>query len=133
MKTYIKLAICITAFLLVAGKVCAQGYDVFNPIAKYISQGDADKLSAWFAPNLEISVLGRTTDSSASQGKQIIRNFFEKHTPRSFVIDHQAAQSNMKYALGTLQAGAETYTVTIFVGYKDDTYRIQQLKIEKKE
>ena len=29
-----------------------EGYDVFIPIAKYIRQGDADKLSAWFDSNL---------------------------------------------------------------------------------
>ena len=31
-------------------------YDVFQPIAKYIGQGDAEKLSAWFSENLEITI-----------------------------------------------------------------------------
>ena len=39
----------------------------------------------------------------------------------------------MKYALGSLNAGGEVFTVTIFVSYKDKDYRIQQLKIEKIE
>ena len=29
-----------------------KGYDVFVPIGKYIAQGDASSLSAWFAYNL---------------------------------------------------------------------------------
>ena len=32
------------------------GYDVFNPIAKYLAMGDADKLSAWFSDNLEVTI-----------------------------------------------------------------------------
>jgi hypothetical protein len=37
----------------------------------------------------------------------------------------------MKYALGTLNAGGEMFTVTIFVNFADMEYRIQQLKIER--
>ena len=40
-------------------------------------------------------------------------------------------RSNMKYALGTLNAGGEMFTVTIFVNYTDTDYRIQHLKIER--
>ena len=39
----------------------------------------------------------------------------------------------MKYALGRLNAGGEIFEVTIFVSCKDDSYRIQQIKISKKE
>ena len=39
----------------------------------------------------------------------------------------------MKYALGTLTAGGEHFMVTIFVGFKDSSYRIQHLKIERME
>ncbi|MBQ1655614.1 MAG: DUF4783 domain-containing protein, partial [Bacteroidales bacterium] len=40
-------------------------------------------------------------------------------------------RANMKYALGTLKAGGETFNVTIFLSCKEDRYRIQQLKIER--
>ena len=38
--------------------------DVFVPISKYISQGDVQSLSAWFADNLEISIISSTHDTS---------------------------------------------------------------------
>lgn len=106
-------------------------YDVFNPIAKYIAMGDADKLSAWFSDNLEVSIFSNSSDSSCNQARQIIKSFFKSYTPRSFEINHKAGRSNMKYALGTLNAGGELFTVTIFVSYKDSDYRIQHLKIER--
>ena len=109
------------------------GYDVFIPIAKYIKMGDADKLAAWFDDNLEISILSNTSDSSRNQALRIIKTFFNNYSPREIDITHTAGRSNMKYALGRLNAGGEIFEVTIFVSCKDDTYRIQQIKILKKE
>ena len=106
-------------------------YDVFVPIAKYMGQGNADKLSAWFADNLEITVISTSNDSSRNQARQILKSFFDSYTPRSFEITHRAGRSNMKYALGTLNAGGEMFMVTIFVSYNKSGYRIQQLKIER--
>lgn len=107
------------------------GYDVFNPIAKYLAMGDADKLSAWFSDNLEVTIFSDSNDSSRNQACQIMKSFFRSYTPRSFEITHKAGRSNMKYALGTLNAGGEMFVVTIFVGYNEKAYKIQHLKIER--
>ena len=128
LKTFLAgfaLLFCVTAFS------ARDGYDVFVPIAKYIGQGDADKLSAWFADNLERTVMSMTRDSSRNQAKQILKNFFDNHTPRSFEIIHMASRSNSKYALGQLNAGGEVFIVTIFVSSSKDSFKIQQLKIER--
>ena len=107
------------------------GYDVFNPISKYMAMGDAEKLSAWFSDNLEVTIFSDTNDSSRNQARQIVKSFFRSYTPRSFEITHKAGRSNMKYALGILNAGGEMFLVTIFVGYDNTAYKIQHLKIER--
>lgn len=107
------------------------GYDVFNPISKYLSHGDAEKLSAWFSDNLEMTIFSDSNNSSRNQARQIMKSFFNAYTPRSFEITHKAGRSNMKYALGTLNAGGEVFIVTIFVNFKDNGYKIQHLKIER--
>ena len=115
-------------------EVAAQNgsYDVFVPISKYINDGNSEKLSAWFADNLEITILSTSNNSSRNQAKQIIKSFFNTHTPRSFDITHRAGRSNMKYALGSLNAGGEMFVVTIFVSScGGGAYSIQQLKIER--
>lgn len=133
MNRLIASAIIAAAVSFLCGKTMAQdnGYDVFNPIAKYLSMGDADKLSAWFSDNLEVTIFSRSNDSSRNQARQIVKTFFKSYTPRSFEINHKAGRSNMKYALGTLNAGGELFNVTIFVSYNDTDYRIQHLKIER--
>lgn len=114
-----------------AGRPQTADYDVFIPIAKYLAQGNAEALSAWFADNLDMTVLSKGGNSSRSQARQILKTFFEGYTPRDFQITYTAGRANMKYALGTLNAGGENFLVTIFVSSKGDTYTIQQMKIER--
>lgn len=128
LKTFLAVA---AAFLSCAGASAQISGDVFNPVAKYIEQGDAESLSAWFSDNLEVSIFSRVNDASRNQAKQIMKSFFKTYTPRSFRISHKAGRPNMKYALGLLSAGGEMFQVTIFVGLKDAEYKIQQLKIER--
>ena len=132
MNKLIKIAAIAPAVLLgFCANSSAQDYDVFTPIAKYIRTGDANKLSAWFADNLEVMVISQINDSSRNQARQIMKSFFSAYNPSAFDITHQAGKSNMKYALGVLNAGGEMFEVTIFVNYNGSGYRIQQLKIDR--
>ncbi len=133
MKKYIYGIIAALTVMFSAFDSSAQdsGYDVFNPIAKYLAKGDSERLSAWFSDNLEITIFSDSNDSSRNQARQIIKSFFNSYTPRSFEITHKAGRSNMKYALGNLSAGGEMFMVTIFVGYESSSYKIQHLKIER--
>ena len=134
MKNLVRIMTLAPAVLLgFCADMSAQEFDVFTPIAKYIRVGDADKLSAWFADNLEIVVISQTNDSSRNQARQIMKSFFSAYSPSAFTITHQAGKSNMKYALGILNAGGERFVVTVFVNFVHDSFEIQQLKIERVE
>ena len=114
-----------------AAKPKGGDYDVFVPIAKYLAQGNAEALSAWFADNLDMTILAKGGNSSRGQARQILKAFFEDYAPRDFQITYTAGRGGMKYALGTLNAGGENFLVTIFVSSKGDAYTIQQMKIER--
>ena len=133
MKKILTILIALAAFLFSGERAVSQdgGYEVFVPIAKYISQGDVQRLSAWFADNLEITVISSTRTTSKSQAIQILKSFFQNYKPRSFTITHTASNASMKYALGQLSAGGEVFIVTLFVNMKDESFEIQQLKIER--
>lgn len=106
-------------------------FDVFSPIGKYIVKGDAESLSAWFDNSLELTIIEQESSISKNQAKQILKAFFSSYTPREFQISHTAEKGNMKYALGSLSAGGESFSVTIFVNSKDNACKIQELKIER--
>lgn len=109
--------------------------DVFIPIAKYMAAGDAESLSAWFAPSLEMVILNSMpADCSKAQAKQIMKAFFKRYVPSDVTIDHQAGKGNLMYALAKMKTSEEVFTVTIFVSYNTAKgYQIQQLKIERDE
>lgn len=133
MKKILTILIALAAFLFPGERAVSQdgGYEVFVPIAKYISQGDVQRLSAWFADNLEVTVISTTRNTSKSQAIQILKSFFQTYKPRSFTITHTASNASMKYALGQLSAGGEVFIVTIFVNMTGEGFEIQQLKIER--
>ena len=126
------LALSIGLLLTLSGVARAQTgeYDVFVPISKYISQGDTESLSAWFADDLDVTLESVSNNCSKSQARQIIKSFFDNNQPRSFTISHTAGKGNMKYAIGTLKTGGETFLVTIFVNIDGNGYKMQHLKIE---
>ena len=105
--------------------------DVFIPIAKYMEAGDSDKLSVWFADNLQLDVLGTINNCTRNQARLIMRNFFSNKTPKSFKIVHKSARPPMSYASGDLDAGGSQYRVTIFVKTVDGRNEILQIKIEQ--
>ena len=90
----------------------------------------ADKQGILAKAEEALALLKDGGEATAAQARQILRTFFESNSPRSFDISHTAGKDNMKYALGTLKAGGESYSVTIFVSHKGKFFKIQQLKIE---
>ena len=134
MRRYITLILILFSSLLCSRAVAQNpgtAGDAIVPISKYMVQANPEALSAWFADNLEISVLSRETNASRAQAKLIVKSFFETYTPRSFEVTHSASRANMKYVLGTMNAGGESFLVTIFVTSKGENCKIQQFKIER--
>lgn len=105
--------------------------DVFVPISKYIQKGDAESLSVWFAPNLEIDILGTNSVCSKQQAKQILKEFFVAYSPKSFSISYRSGKAPMKYAVGTLNAGGNMFRITLTVKTQKEGNFIHQLRIEK--
>ncbi|MBO4536708.1 MAG: DUF4783 domain-containing protein [Bacteroidales bacterium] len=124
-------AVCF--LLLTAGPSSAQdnGQDVFTPIGKYIQGGDYEKLSAWFADNLELDMLGAVNNCTRNQARLIMKNFFSKYTPKKFSIIHKSGKAPMKYAVGSLSAGGERFRVILYVKTTDTDSHIEQLKVER--
>lgn len=105
--------------------------DVFVPIGKYLQMGDSDKLSAWFANNLELDILGSVSACSKVQATQIMKDFFVNYTPKSFSIIHKSGKAPLTYAIGSLSAGGEKFRITLFVMTQEKGNQIQQLRIER--
>lgn len=105
--------------------------DVFVPIAKYIRNGDAERLSAWFADNIEIAIFGKHSECSKAQARQIMKNFFGQYSPKSFSIMHKSGNPPMKYAVGNLNTGAESFYVILLVSIHKSKAELVRIRIEE--
>lgn len=135
MKKWLSILL-VLASLLVGTAAKAQNPDgefaVFSSITRYLSQGDVNSLSSWFAENMDITVISSTRSCSKKQAREILRSFFSANTPRSFEVTHRASESNKKYLIGQLNAGGELFQVTIYATAPGgETYKIQQLNITR--
>ena len=89
MKKIYWLASLLLTFLFAGPSTAQEGnQDVFTPIGKYLQAGDCEKLSAWFADNLELDMLGAVNNCTRNQAKLIMKNFFTSYTPKKFTIIH---------------------------------------------
>lgn len=132
MKKLYWLASLLLTFLFVGPSTAQEGsQDVFTPIGKYLQAGDYEKLSAWFADNLELDMLGAVNNCTRNQAKLIMKNFFTSYTPKKFTIIHKSGKAPMKYAVGSLSAGGERFRVILYVKTSDEKSYIEQLKVER--
>ena len=127
-KLIILLAV---AFASITSTYAQKQADVFVPIGKYLQMGDSDKLSALFASNLELDILGSVSACSKVQATQIMKDFFVNYTPKTFSIVHKSGKAPLTYAIGSLSAGGEKFRVTLFVMTQEKGNQIQQLRIER--
>lgn len=105
--------------------------DVFAPIGKYIQSGDSEKLSAWFADNVELDILGAVNNSTRNQARRIMKTFFNNYTPKQFNIIHKSGKAPMKYAVGILDAGGERFRIILYVKTNESRGYIQHFKVER--
>ncbi len=75
--------------------------------------GSATTVSAYFAQNVDVSLLSKENLYSKSQAEQVLKTFFADHKPLNFVINHEGQSSNSKYFIGTLTTSNGTFRITI--------------------
>lgn len=104
---------------------------LFTSIGDDLKSGDAATFAKWFAEDMEVDVMGNAGVCSRSQARQLMKNFYERYTPKSFSIVHMSGSLPMRYCIGNLIAGGERFRVTLFVKTQREIHQLQQIRIEK--
>jgi hypothetical protein len=107
-----------------------QPEELFPKIELALKTGDTDSLSKWFAPTLDLEILGDANICSKNHAKQIIKDFFAKYSPKNFSFIHQSGKGQLKYGIGVLYANEGSFRITLFVSNEKEA-RIQQIRIER--
>lgn len=121
------------AFLLsITLGIKASALDISADIAAAIRMGNARELAKHFSNNIDLTVSGKEEMYSKAQAEQVLRGFFLKHPPRTFVLKHKANNpAATQYGIGTYTAlnGAH-FRIYFLIKKIGNQSFIQQLSIE---
>ena len=106
--------------------------DVANDIIDAIEGGHARDLSAFFGSNVDLSTPSAEGTYSKSHAEMIVRDFFSRNTPSSFLITHQGPMRDgsvfISGRLTTSEGG--NYRCHILIKKISGEYLLHRLKFE---
>ena len=128
MKKLILFLIFATLSLFSAASIL----DPYEDIANAIRSGDAKSVSRYFSSSVDLTLIGQEDVYSKAQAEQILKDFFNKNTPRSFSIIHRGeSKDGSKYAIGNLTTSGGNYRVYYYFKVAAGNVNIQELRFMK--
>jgi hypothetical protein len=110
---------------------CLRAGDIPQAVIDAIRSGNTTALSGYFNTSIELAILDQEDIYSKQQAELIIKEFFTKHVPSSFVILHKGGKEGSQYAIGNLTTSSGNYRVTLLIKQKDNKPYIHQLRFEE--
>lgn len=125
-----KIAFVFVGFLLLTPVLSASTPD---EVADAIKTGDAGAISKHFSDNIDLKILDREDVYSKAQAELIIKDFFAKHSVKSFTLIHKSAPSkgdNTQYSIGSLETYNGKFRVYFLLKKNVFKVMVSQLRIE---
>jgi hypothetical protein len=119
---------------MLVSAAAAFSQDTSNDIATAIRSGKATEVSKFFASSVNLIVLDKEDVYSKAQSELILKDFYSKHTPKSFTIVHNGVSKNGdKFAIGKLETSNGKFRVYFLLKKEGDKSVIQQFRIEPED
>jgi hypothetical protein len=118
-------------FLVPARAESIPGEEIPQALIDALRTGNTSALSAYFNTSIELAILDQEDIYSKQQAELIVKDFFAKHVPSSFVILHKGGKEGSQYAIGNLVTNSGNFRVTLLIKMKDNKPYIHQLRFEE--
>jgi len=105
--------------------------DIPQALSDALRNGNTTVLSGYFNTSIELAILDQEDIYTRQQAELIVKDFFAKHVPSSFVILHKGGKEGSQYAIGNLTTSAGSFRVTLLIKQKDNKPFIHQLRFEE--
>jgi hypothetical protein len=122
-------SLIIVLFFAFASSVFAA--DIIDDISSAIRSGNPKSISKYFIENIDLKVIAQEDVYSKQQAEMILRDFFSKHTVKSFAVAHKSEQKNgSQYVIGTLETSNGKFRTYFLLKTAGGQTLIQQFRIE---
>ena len=102
-----------------------------NDVVNAIKSGNAASVSKYFDNTVEITVNGKSSNYSKTQGEVVLRDFFANNAVKSFTVLHQGQSGGAEFCIGTLVTSNGNFRTTLNLKQKGDKQTLQEIKFEK--
>jgi len=129
MKTNILIAVLL-CFLTVGGANAKQA-DIVNDLTGWLKTSNSKEISKYFASTVELNILNEEDVYSKVQAEIILKDFFNKHNPRSARVIHKL-DSNPNYRFAVIELDTENGKFRTTISLKDTggKFLITEMRIE---
>ncbi len=102
-----------------------------SDIHKALNTGSPQKLSAFFAESIDLTILDEEDVYSKKQAEQIIKKFFTNHVISSYEVVHTgSAKDGSFFEIGILHTKKKNYRTYFVLKGKLENQKIHQFRIE---
>ena len=126
------LTICLSVFIFTGSSVVAvEPPGIVEDITSAIKAGSSKDLAKYFGPTLEIILPGSEGTFSKAQAEMIMKDFFAKSVPVSFVVNQKGnSAGGAQFIIGTYKNKSEKLNVYILLKPVSNQLMIQQIHFE---
>ena len=133
--THIKMKHIRLIFTALAILITTLAFSAIPPkVFDAMKVGNSTELSKYFNNSVEVAILETEAVYSRQQAEQVVKNFFDKNSPKNFTLLHQGGKSEAQYAIRTLEiTNGKKFRVYFLVKEQSGTPLIHQLRIEEEQ
>ncbi len=95
-----------------------------------LKAGNAAELSKYMNPTVELLLLDKEDFYKKEVAETILKDFFNEYKTRDFLIRHQGAKNDARYAIGNLKTDKGNFRVSFLLKKVDSELLIHQIRIE---
>jgi len=107
---------------------------VSTQIQKGLKLNNADLIAPLFNEQVEMSILNKEDIFSATQAKNILKNFLLKHKVKSYTLLHSGGKANVKYYIGNIDTEMGNYRVFFLLkSNESNNFKVYQFRIEEQK
>lgn len=132
-KHIVQILVLATFIVLTAFVVPQDSKEPIQNITEAFNKGSASMVAKHFSSTIEMMILDDENILSKSQAEILLKDFFNKHKPTSFKINHQGSRGNTSFAIGTLTTSSGNFRVSVFLKKDSANHLIHQLRVEVNE